>query len=130
MSDIENRSDIELLVTKFYRKVLADDLIGYLFTEIVQLDWDQHMPTMYDFWESTLLYAGTYKGNPMTKHLALNRKEPLTSRHFDRWLSLWEKTVNENFSGPKATEAVQKANQIATLMKYKIEQDLLFNPMQ
>ena len=60
-----------------------------------------------------------YKGNPMTKHIVLSKKEPMTSEHFERWLSLWNQTVNENFKGERASEAIKRAKMIADLMKYK-----------
>ena len=122
LKDIENRDDIILLIDKFYSRVIADDFIGYFFTEVIALDWDKHIPVMYDFWETTLLGKMKYKGNPMLKHLELNKKEPLVPAHFHRWLTHWETTIRENFSGRKAEEAIKRANQIAELMKFKIQQ--------
>lgn len=121
--DIEERRDIEVLVDAFYKKVVVDDVIGSFFTEVVELDWDKHIPVMYDFWETTLLGNMRYKGNPMIKHIELNRKEPLEARHFDRWLALWESTVRDNFRGIKADEAILRARQIGELMKFKIQQN-------
>ena len=43
--------------------------------------------------------------------------------HFDRWLNLWEITVNENFSGPKAIETISRAKNIAAIMQHKIAQN-------
>ncbi len=73
MKDIQERKDIELLVDEFYKKVLKDDVIGHFFTEVVQLDWEKHIPIMYDFWETTLLGNIKYKGNPMVKHIELSK---------------------------------------------------------
>jgi len=122
MPDIESRNDIKLLVDTFYKHILKDDLIGHFFTQVVKLDFERHMPVMYDFWETTLLGRMKYKGNPMLKHIALNEKEAILPEHFERWLSTWERIIRENFHGPKADEAIQKAGQIAMLMKYKMEQ--------
>ncbi len=122
MKDIQHRKDIEFLIDKFYKRVITDDLIGFFFTEVIKIDWDKHMPIMYDFWETTLLGKMKYKGNPMVKHIALNQKEPMSPKHFERWLELWETTIKENFSGQKADEAVQRATQIGELMKYMITQ--------
>ena len=121
LKEIENRSDVETLVNKFYAKVLKDDLIGFFFKDVVHLNWDQHMPTMHDFWESTLFGLAKYRGNPMLKHIELNRKSAMKAKHFDRWLSLWEETVKENFHGDIAEDAINKATQIGGLMKFKIE---------
>lgn len=122
MKDIQNREDIIFLIDHFYKRVIGDDLIGTFFTEVVVLDWDIHIPIMYDFWDTTLLGAQTYKGNPMVKHLELNMKKALTSQHFDRWLLLWKETITKNFEGAKAEEAITRATQIGALMQHKIAQ--------
>lgn len=122
LKDIENSQDIRLLVDEFYKEVVTDDLIGHFFTKVIPLDLDVHLPVMYDFWETTLLGNIKYKGNPMVKHIELSRKEPLNPEHFERWLFLWVNAVKENFEGPKAEEAIQRAKLIAGLMKYKVQQ--------
>ncbi|NMM47402.1 group III truncated hemoglobin [Marinigracilibium pacificum] len=118
--DISERKDIELMVSSFYKEVLNDDVIGYLFTEVVKLDFDHHMPIMYDFWESVLLGGRNYSGNPMTPHFNLHEKESLKETHFERWIKLWEQTIRNHFEGPKANEAISRAKQIAGLMQFKI----------
>ena len=123
MEDIENRQDIEFLVDEFYKKVVPDELIGFIFTDVVALDWETHIPVMYDFWESILLGAMKYKGNAMLNHIELNQKEPLKPAYFDRWLLLWESTVRANFQGVRAQQAIQRASQIGELMKYKVQQN-------
>ena len=120
MKDIENRDDIVRLVDEFYQRLIADDMIGYFFTDIARLDLEHHMPLMYDFWETTLLGQVKYKGNPMLKHIELNRKEALLPHHFDRWLSHWEVVVVEYFYGPTADKAIERARQIGMLMQHKI----------
>jgi hemoglobin len=122
VKDIENSGDIRILIDKFYKQVVKDDLIGHFFTSVVQLDWEVHIPVMNDFWGGILLGERKYKGNPMLKHINLNEMEPLDTEHFERWLFLWETTIRENFSGNKAEEAIQRARQIADLMKFKIQQ--------
>lgn len=122
MKELKDKSDIKYLVDSFYERVLKDEVIGFYFVEVVVLNFEKHLPVMYDFWESALFHTGSYKGNPMIKHLNLHDRMAIDEKHFDRWLSLWEQTVEENFSGSKAEEAVEKANQIASLMKHKIEQ--------
>lgn len=122
MREIRSREDIEFLVDTFYKKVLDDEVIGYIFTEVAKLDWDSHMPIMYDFWETMLLGNMLYKGNPMLKHIALDQKEKLTAQHFDRWIQLWRETLENHFTGEKATEAIQRAEMMRQLMQYKIEQ--------
>jgi len=103
MRDIQNREDIILLVDAFYRKVLVDDIIGIFFTETVILDWEKHIPVMYDFWDTTLLDAGIYKANAMQKHLDLHAKRPLEEKHFLQWIHLWQATIDGHYQGKNCT---------------------------
>ena len=122
MKELENREDIEFLVDTFYKKIIVDDKIGFFFTKVIKLDWSKHIPTMYDFWETTLLGVAKYKGNPMLKHIHLDAMEKLNAEHFERWLSLWKETIQENFVGEISEQAIKKADQIGGFMKFKIEQ--------
>lgn len=118
--DIKNRADVKLLVDSFYKKALLDKAIGHFFTEVIQLDLEKHMPKMYDFWETTLFHTANYKGNPLQVHLDLNHKSALEKPHFDRWLGLFNETVDELFSGEIANLAKTRALSIATVMQLKI----------
>lgn len=122
-NDIETKVDIELLVNTFYDKVKADKIIGYIFNDVVKVHWEKHLPVMYNFWENTLFYTGTYEGNPMELHKHLHRLTPLTATHFKQWTSLFNSTVDELFSGSKAELAKQRAFSIATIMQVKISSD-------
>lgn len=122
MKDIENRSDIEQLVNKFYDKVNADDKISHFFNKVVKVDWNLHLPKMYNFWETLLFGKKAFKGNPMLVHVLIARDEMIEPEHFDQWLHLWRTTIDENFKGEKAKLAYQKAQQIAGLMSFKVKQ--------
>jgi hemoglobin len=126
-SDISNEDDIKKLVDNFYKRVLVDPVIGHIFTEIVALSWDKHIPIMYSFWSGVLLGSATYRGNPMQQHILMDSKVHFEPRHFDAWLGLWKETVHENFEGTVAEEAVTRANNIAALMLFKIEKSRITN---
>ena len=111
--DITNREDIKLLVDIFYDKVKIDGLIGPVFSHV---NWPHHLPIMYDFWSSMLLGDQTYRGNPLQKHLPL----PIQPQHFERWLTLFKATVDENFTGEKATEVKMRAEGIAGIFQAKM----------
>ena len=112
-SDITNRENIQLLVDRFYEKVQADELLGPVFSHV---DWPHHLPVMYNFWSSMLLGDQSYQGNPLQKHLAL----AIEPKHFDQWLKLFHKTVNENFAGDKAEEVKSRAQSIAGIFQVKM----------
>jgi hemoglobin len=118
--DIENRKDIEQLIDTFYAKVRADELIGFIFNDVAKVNWQKHLPVMYDFWENIIFYTNNYSGNPMMVHMHLGQRTPLTKEHFERWLELFTGTVDELFEGAKATTAKEKARSIAAIMQVKI----------
>lgn len=120
--DITNRQDVELLIRRFYDKVIADTTIGYIFNDVAKVDWDTHLPIMFDFWENVLFYTGTYRGNTMQMHKELHVKEPLTAEHFAQWMRLFTQTVDELFEGEKAELAKQRALSISTMIQVKIAQ--------
>jgi len=124
MKDLENIKDVEFLVDEFYQKVVVDELIGKFFTIVVNFEWEVHIPIMVSFWETVLFGKASYKGNPMVKHVELNKLSKLEPVHFERWLKLWKETVNENFIGEKAQEAVTKAETIAKLMESKLNSNI------
>jgi hemoglobin len=87
------------------------------------VNWDKHLPVMYDFWESLLFFTGSYTGNPMLVHGHLNRAANLTAGHFSEWLKIFTSTVDELFEGEKAELAKQRASSIATVMQLKLLHD-------
>ncbi|MFT4523084.1 MAG: hemoglobin [Bacteroidia bacterium] len=119
--DITSKEDIEHLVDSFYKKVVLDDVIAHFFTSVVKLSWEKHIPIMHQFWGSVLLGLGTYNGNPMNVHMALNEKSKLETHHFERWFHLWKETVDELFAGSTAEQAKNKAQSMAFLIQSKID---------
>ncbi len=118
--DIKTRADIELMVNSFYEKVKKDEVIGFFFTEVVQVNWEKHLPVMYNFWESIVFHTGSYEGNPMHTHQQVNQKSPISMQHFQRWNLLFTQTVDELFEGDKVELIKQRAVSISTVMQIKI----------
>jgi hemoglobin len=118
--DIHSRTDIERLVNAFYEKIKVDNTVGYFFTEVVMVNWDQHLPRMYDFWENIVFSTGHHQGNPMTVHHSIHAKSPLSKKHFNRWLKLFIETVDENFAGKNAELIKERATGIAKVMQGSI----------
>lgn len=118
--DIENRADIELLVDNFYNKVRMDPVIGFIFNDVANVNWEKHLPIMYDFFENMLFYTGNYTGNPMELHKRINIHLPLTTTHFQQWEFLFNTTIDELFAGPTADMAKQRAMSISKVIQSKI----------
>lgn len=118
--EIESRSDIELLVNTFYEKVKSDTAIKHFFNEVVKVNWETHLPIMYNFWDNIIFHTGAYTGNPMLLHQQLHSKCPMHKIHFERWIELFNQNVDELFEGERAFQIKQRALSISTLMQIKI----------
>jgi hemoglobin len=118
--DIKTRADIEQLIIKFYEQVKTDEVIGYIFTKVVKMDWPHHIPVIINFWESILLDNPVYTQNAMEVHYTLNKKEPLLPEHFKRWVQLFTCTVDDLFEGKTAALAKTRAKSIASVMQLKM----------
>jgi hemoglobin len=118
--DIKSREDITSFISSFYDKVKQNKEIGFIFNEVVQMNWEEHIPVIVDFWETILLDNPVYKKNAMEVHYELNKKIPLNKIHFETWLSLFNSTLDELFEGKIATLAKTRARSIANLMQHKI----------
>ena len=108
--------DIKLLVDDFYGKVRNDEMLSPIFNERIQDRWPVHLEKMYTFWQTVLLGEHTYYGSPFPPHANL----PVNGEHFQRWLELFNSTVDELFSGEKATEAKWRTNKMAEMFQLKI----------
>ncbi len=109
MRALENRSDVELLVKTFYEAVRQDSLIGPIFDVQVKVDWDVHIPKLVGFWHDMLFGGEEYRGRPFAPHIPLDLKP----EHFERWLHLFFRTVDQLFHGHKADEVKFRAWRIA-----------------
>jgi hemoglobin len=116
MSDLETEADIVRLIDTFYGHVNEDELLRPVFNDVAQVDWAHHLPTMYDFWSSVLLGTSRYKGRPFAKHFPL----PITPAHFQRWLALFNASVDELFAGPKAADAKLRAQSIGAMFQHRM----------
>ena len=114
--EIINIRDIKFLVDSFYAKVREDELLGDIFNSVIQDRWPVHLEKMYRFWQTVLLEEHTYNGSPFPPHAGL----PVEKKHFDRWLHLFNETVDEHFTGAIAEEAKWRAAKMAEMFQYKI----------
>ena len=114
--DILTLEDIRQLVDLFYERVRADALLGPIFEERIKDNWARHLDIMYRFWQTVLLGELTYQGSPGAKHITL----PVGEEHFEKWLSIFYTTVDELFTGSKATEAKWRAARMAEMFAGKI----------
>ena len=116
--DITTEADVRLLVDTFYAKVNHDALLDPVFNGFAHVDWPQHLPKMYDFWSGLLLGTARYQGRPFPKHVPL----PIAAIHFQRWVALFQATVDELFAGPRAEEAKLRGQAIAQVFQVRLQE--------
>ena len=116
-NEIINIIDIKLLVDTFYNKVRKDELLADLFNNKIGDRWPEHLEKMYRFWQTVLLEEHTYHGSPFLPHAKL----PVNLEHFERWLTLFNKTVDDLFEGEKAERAKWQGQRMAEMFHSKIE---------
>jgi hemoglobin len=119
-TDLADRTDVELLLRRFYGRVLVDDLLAEPFTDVRVAGLDAHIPTMCDFWETVLFRAGRYRGSALDAHRHVHDRVPLSGRHFVGWLTTWTNTVDEMYRGPIAEHAKIQAARIAWAMHRRL----------
>lgn len=122
MKDIQDQDDLYLLVDEFYKKLLADPSISYIFTDVVKIKILEHLPVLVTFWSQGVLGTGGYDRNLTQIHLDIDKKEHLTPELFQIWLGHFYTTVDEHFKGAKAEQIKTQALSIATIMQIKIIQ--------
>ncbi|MFN7676178.1 group III truncated hemoglobin [Flavobacterium sp.] len=123
MNDIQNQSDLYLLVDEFYKKLLSDSSISYIFTDVVKIKIEEHLPILVTFWSQVILGTGGYTNNLTQIHLDINAKEYLSPELFKIWLHHFNTAVDEYFRGEKAEQIKTQALNIATIMQIKIAQN-------
>ena len=121
MHDIKSREDISLLVRAFYGKVQKDKLLGPIFNGIIE-DWEHHYEHLTDFWQTNLFFEKKFTGNPLQKHVEVDKKMhgTINEMHFGVWINLWFETIDELFEGDVAQIAKNRARNMGTFIHLKM----------
>ncbi len=98
--DIESAEDIHLLVESFYAQIRKDSMLGPLFNITAAINWDHH--------------------------LQLYSRIQYQQEHMDRWLTLFDMTIEELFCGVTANKAKHWARGIARNLENQIARQNTF----
>ena len=115
--DMDCRENIEIFVDRFYERMLQDEQLAPIFVDVAEIDLDVHLPLIRSYWEKLLLGAKGYSRHTMNIHRALHAKRDLRAEDFERWLALFQGTVEEMYQGPGAERAKRVAGHIAANME-------------
>lgn len=116
MKDIEDINDIRLFVDEFYKKVQRDMYLGPVFHSAIS-DWQPHLEKMYLFWNAALFGIAGFKGNPFARHATLS----IGLVHFQKWLELFNETIDAHFEGPVAENTKERAVLMAKTFVARLE---------
>ncbi|WP_127601082.1 MULTISPECIES: group III truncated hemoglobin [Nitratireductor] len=110
---------IRRVVDRFYALARHDGLIGPIFLRVVPDErWQAHLDTIIDFWSSMLLGTGRYGGRPMPKHMAIPELDDV---HFQRWLALFRRTVEELCPPASAALFIDRSERVANSFRINIK---------
>lgn len=122
MKDIQTQEEIYIVVDEFYKKLLADNKISYIFTDVVKIKLEEHLPILVTFWSQAILGTGGYVNNLTQIHLDINASSYLSKELFDIWLNHFEAAIDENFEGFNCERMKNQAHNLSTIMQIKIAQ--------
>ena len=106
---------IDVLVETFYGRIQEHAELGPVFERAIGDRWSRHLQQMKLFWASVTLNSGVYSGKPILAHL---KHKTIKVEHFDSWLSLFEKTLQDTGASQEAVDYFMvRANRIAKSLK-------------
>jgi hemoglobin len=118
--DLDSREAIEAFVDRFYARLLADEQLAPVFLDVAGIDLSVHLPHIKDYWCKLLLGERGYRRHTMNIHRQLHGKQPLSAGDFQRWLALFNATLDEGFAG----EQTERARHIAAAIAGNMESSL------
>lgn len=117
MKDITTIADVQQLVHTFYEEVRKDELLGPVFNSRLADQWEEHLEKMVRFWQTILLGEHTYSGYPFHPHATL----AIDASHFEKWVTIFQTTVDRLFTGPVADEAKNRGVLMAKIFQHKLD---------
>ena len=115
--DLDSRQQVEAFVDRFYQRVLADPQLAPIFIDVASIDLAVHLPHIKNYWCKLLLGESGYRRHTMNIHRVLHGKRALTRGDFQRWLTLFEATLDQYYRGPYTEKARRIAGAIAANME-------------
>lgn len=110
--NIGGRPTIEKLVRTFYQNLNQIPEMKSVFDQVVETPaeqwWERHIQKLTDFWAGVLGGPKNFRGSPPVAHLGLG----LNTDHFNKWLSVWEHTCEQELPEEAAVFLMQAAGRM------------------
>ncbi|MEM1404086.1 MAG: group III truncated hemoglobin [Pseudomonadota bacterium] len=108
-------------IDRFYARVFKDPLLAPVFLAQAGIDPAVHIPHIKAYWRKMLLGDPAYRRHMMQKHRDLHQAGPLTQQHYDRWLSLFERSLDESAPSELIDRARTLGRRVAGNMRRNLE---------
>jgi len=118
--DLSTPAQVHDLVTIFYREIVFDELLEPIFSEVVEVDWAEHIPRLIDYWCWILFATHPYRGAVTRTHRRIHELQAIEPAHCDRWFGLWVQCIDQRWSGPYADHAKQHAQTLMAGMAKRL----------
>ena len=118
--DLDSRQHIERFIDSFYRQLLADERLAPIFLDIAAIDLAVHLPHIKDYWCKLLLGEKGYRRHTMNIHRQLHGRQALQPGDFQRWLALFNATLDQHCAG----EGTERARRVAAAIAANMEASL------
>ena len=121
IADLDSPKHIDEFIDRFYARVLVDPLLAPVFLDVAKIDIAVHLPHIKAYWRKMLLGDRSYQRHMMRRHRELDGRQPLTAAHYQRWLELFESSLQKHYAGPFSERALGLARRVAGNMRQNIE---------
>ena len=119
--DLDERTEIAEFVTRFYRQIAQDERFHHYFDVLARVDWDVHTRDLTDFWSAVLLAEPDRDPAAVLEaHRWLHEATAFHVELFDRWLDIFDTTLDEGWCGPVAERARRRAHGFAWAMAKRL----------
>ncbi|WP_439106421.1 group III truncated hemoglobin [Congregibacter sp.] len=120
-NDAEASEQIGRFVDAFYERILADSLLAPVFLDVAKIDLVEHLPRIKAYWRKMLLGHSDYQRHMMQRHREVDYRQRLSPEHYQRWLTLFEDTLEKHPLGASSERALTLARRVAVNMRQNLE---------
>ncbi len=119
--DLDTHDEIAEFVTRFYREIAQDERFHHWFETIAHVDWHAHTAALTEFWVGLLLGEPHDPADDVIEaHRWLHDTDPFDGALFERWLEIFDTTLDEGWTGPMTEAARRRGHGIAWAMAKRL----------
>ena len=113
LRDVATEPDLITLMRAFYDRATIDPILGPKFEGV---DIEAHIPVIVEFWKGIVVGGSNYRGSPPQAHAHLE----LEKQHFEVWIPLFHRTVDDLFAGENAETLKSRAVAIGGILQHSL----------